>query len=396
MSYGEQLEIIEFDIGVQKKLKQTHQKPVPLAASPTVFQRLPNSPSKTKLAKTSVDCISLDEAEEHIRRKLARKLPSLKGFNTPEGVSFAPIDGGKDMMQSRAQLQKVRMPRELREEEYDRAALQSSKRQIHTLHAGEPVTGKVMRYGNRTHKFDGSKLVVAPDHKNAKQIVVDVVPIWGDPDIFISLNEIPDEKQHTWYSASTGADRIVITPIDPNFGAGVYFIGVFSPNGDAEYSLSVSVEPFTDDERRIRRLAQSWKLFEHIQTKLLATKRLADSLRVGQSLSSWDHIRSAKVNSRQIRRAPKKSSFFKRPQTGESSRPNSRNGSRASTPNKGVQEQVDMEILLHMAKNRAESNPSPFLASVMDRERSCRSRIMLIDREAGSTKHADKMIQELK
>jgi hypothetical protein len=289
------------------------------------------------------------------------------------------------------------MPRELREEEYDRVALQSSKKLITPLYPGNaPVTGKVMRYGNRTHKFDGSKLAVSPDHKNAKQIVVDVVPIWGDPDIFISLNEIPDEKQHTWYSASTGADRIVITPIDPNFGAGVYFIGVFSPNGDAEYSLSVSVEPFTDDERRIRRLAQSWKLFEHIQTKLLATKRLADSLRVGQSLSSWEKISSAKVNSRQIQRAPKKSSFFKRPQTGESSRPHSRNSSRASTPNKGVQENVDMEILLQMAKSRAKDNASPFVAAVMDRERSCRSRIMMIDPEAGSAQRAYKMIQELK
>ena len=233
MSFGEEFETVELDIGAHKKWKPAHQKIVSMAASPTVFQKLPISPSKTSLAKTSVDCISLDEADEHIRRKLARKLPMLRGFNTPEGVAFAPVDGGKDVMQSRAQLQKVRMPRELREEEYDRAALQSSKRQIHTLHAGEPVTGKVMRYGNRTHKFDGSKLAVSPDHKNAKQIVVDVVPIWGDPDIFISLNEIPDEKQHTWYSASTGADRIVITPIDPNFGAGVYFIGVFSPNGDA-------------------------------------------------------------------------------------------------------------------------------------------------------------------
>jgi hypothetical protein len=400
MSFGEPFETIEIDIGAHKKPKQALQKPVSLAASlsPTVFQRLPNSPSKTNLAKTSVDCISLDEADENMRRKLVRKLPMLKGFKTPEGVSFAPIDGGKDMMQSRAQLQKVRMPRELREEEHDRAALQSSKKYIQPMHAGEtPVTGKVMRYGNRTYKFDASKLVVAPDHKNAKQIVVDVLPIWGDPDIFISLNEIPDEKQHTWYSASTGADRIVITPIDPNFGAGVYFIGVFSPNGDAEYSLSVSLEPFSDDERRIRRLAQSWKLFEHIQTKLMATQKFADSLKAGQSLSNWDHIRSSKVNSRHIRRAPKKSSFFKRPQTGESSRPNSRNGSsRGSTPVKGTQERVDMEILISLAKNRAVLNPSPFLASVMDRERSCRSRIMLIDRDAGSTKHADKMIQELK
>jgi hypothetical protein len=229
--------------------------------------------------------------------------------------------------------------------------------------------------------------------------VVEVIPISGDPDIFISLNSIPDEKQHTWYSAATGADRIMITPIDPDFGAGVYFIGVFSPNGDAEYLLSVALEPYVDDERRIRRLAQSWKLFEHIQTKLLATQKLAHSLKVGQSLASWEKINSTRVKPNDIRRAPKKSSFFKRrPQTSESSRPISpkSHGSRGSTPIKAVHEQLDMEILLQMAKSRAKESASPFVAAVMDRERSCRSRIMMIDPEAGSPQRTYKLIQELK
>ena len=400
MSFGEEFETVELDIGAHKKWKPAHQKIVSMAASPTVFQKLPISPSKTSLAKTSVDCISLDEADEHIRRKLARKLPMLRGFNTPEGVAYAPVDCGKDVMQSRAQLQKVRMPRDIREEEYDRAALQSSKKAISSLYAGNPpVTGKVMRYGNKSYKYDGQKLPTGPEHKNAKQIVVEVIPITGDPDIFISLNSIPDEKQHTWYSAATGADRIVITPIDPNFGAGVYFIGVFSPNGDAEYSLSVFLEPYVDEERRVRRLAQSWKLFEHIQTKLLATKKLACSLKVGQSLSSWEKINSLGVKPNEIRRAPKKSSFFrKRPQTSESSRPISpkSHGSRGSTPVRAVHEQLDMDILLQMTKCRAQENASPFVSAVMDRERSCRSRIMMIDPEAGSPKHAYKLIQEFK
>jgi hypothetical protein len=401
MSFGDEFETIELDIGAHKKWKPTHQKVVSLAASATVFQKLPISPSKTNLAKTSVDCISLDEADEHIRRKLARKLPMLKGFNTPEGVSYAPLDCGKDLMHSRMQLQKVRMPRELREEEYDRAALQSSKKLVNPLYAGNaPTIGKVNRYGNKTYKFDGQKLPTAPDHKNAKQIVVEVTPISGDPDIFISLNSIPDEKQHTWYSAATGADRIVITPIDPDFGAGVYFIGVFSPNGDAEYMLSVVLEPFVDDERRIRRLNQSWKLFEHIQNKLLATQKLAYSLKVGQSLSCWEKINSSRVKPNEIRHAPKKSSFFKakRPQTGDGSRPISpkSHGSRGSTPIKVVHEQLDMEILLGMAKSRARESASPFVAAVMDRERSCRSRIMMIDPDAGSPQHAYKLIQELK
>jgi hypothetical protein len=400
MSFGEEFETIELDIGAHKKWKPAHQKIVSMAASPTVFQKLPISPSKTSLAKTSVDCISLDEADEHIRRKLARKLPMLRGFNTPEGVAYAPVDCGKDVMQSRVQLQKVRMPREIREEEYDRAALQSSKKSIISLYAGNPpVTGKVMRYGNKTYKYDGQKLPTGPEHKNAKQIVVEVIPITGDPDIFISLNSVPDEKQHTWYSAATGADRIVITPIDPNFGAGVYFIGVFSPNGDAEYSLSVFLEPYVDEERRVRRLAQSWKLFEHIQTKLLATKKLARSLKVGQSLSSWEKINSLGVKPNEIRRAPKKSSFFrKRPQTSESSRPISpkSHGSRGSTPVRAVHEQLDMDILLQMTRCRAQESASPFVSAVMDRERSCRSRIMMIDPEAGSPKHAYKLIQEFK
>jgi hypothetical protein len=401
MSYGDEFETIELDIGAHKKWKPTNPKVVSLAASATVFQKLPISPSKTNLAKTSVDCISLDEADEHIRRKLARKLPMLKGFNTPEGVSYAPLDCGKDLQQSRMQLQKVRMPRELREEEYDRAALQSSKKLVSALYAGNaPITGKVNRYGNKTYKFDGQKLPTGPEHKNAKQIVVEVIPISGDPDIFISLNSIPDEKQHTWYSAATGADRIVITPIDPDFGAGVYFIGVFSPNGDAEYMLSVALEPFVDDERRLRRLNQSWKLFEHIQKKLLATQKLAYSLKVGQSLSCWEKINSSRVKPNEIRQAPKKSSFFKakRPQTGEGSRPISpkSHGSRGSTPIKVVHEQLDMEILLGIAKSRARENASPFVAAVMDRDRSCRSRIMMIDPESGSPQHACKLIQELK
>jgi hypothetical protein len=174
---------------------------------------------------------------------------------------------------------------------------------------------------------------------------------------------------------------------------------VFSPNGNAEFSLSVALEPFVDDERRIRRLAQSWKLFEHIQTKLLATQKLAHSLKIGQSLSTWDKINSSKLKPNEIHRAPKKSSFFrKRPQTGDGSRPISpkARGSRGSTPVKVTYEQHDMEVLMNMTKCRAKESSSPFVAAVMDRERSCRSRIMMIDPAAGSPKHAYKLIQEFK
>jgi len=113
----------------------------------------------------------------------------LKGFNTPEGVSYAPVDiwQRSDAEQS-ATSKSCPMPRELREEEYDRAKLQSSK-VVSSLYAGNaPVIGRVMRYGNKTYKFDGQKLPTGPDHKNVKQIVVEVTPITGDPDIFISLN----------------------------------------------------------------------------------------------------------------------------------------------------------------------------------------------------------------
>jgi hypothetical protein len=59
-------------------------------------------------------------------------------------------------------------------------------------------------------------------------------------------------------------------------------------------------------------------------------------------------------------------------------------------------EQHDMEVLMNMTKCRAKESSSPFVAAVMDRERSCRSRIMMIDPAAGSPKHAYKLIQEFK
>ena len=64
-------------------------------------------------------------------------------------------------------------------------------------------------------------------HKNMT-LRVSVNALTGDPDIFVcNRNTHPTQSQHTWKSASAGDDVVTITPDDPLFYPGAFFVGVY-------------------------------------------------------------------------------------------------------------------------------------------------------------------------
>ena len=85
--------------------------------------------------------------------------------------------------------------------------------------------GRAVRGGVKQFCMAYFKVLVP--HKNMT-LRVSVNALTGDPDIFVcNRNTHPTQSQHTWKSASAGDDVVTITPDDPLFYPGAFFVGVY-------------------------------------------------------------------------------------------------------------------------------------------------------------------------
>ncbi|CEL93364.1 unnamed protein product [Vitrella brassicaformis CCMP3155] len=95
------------------------------------------------------------------------------------------------------------------------------------LQNGATVSGQT-----RAHHYDRYKVYV-PEPVNRHETVqlqVSVVPISGDPDVFVSNASSPypdrDPHHHSWMGELEGGDQIVISSTSPSFSFGWLYIGI--------------------------------------------------------------------------------------------------------------------------------------------------------------------------
>lgn len=77
-------------------------------------------------------------------------------------------------------------------------------------------------------------------------LCIKVEALSGDPDLYVSREDgsgitHPTPVDCTWSSFGSGADKVEITPSDPHFGVGTYWISVYGGGGGEATSFTVSV-----------------------------------------------------------------------------------------------------------------------------------------------------------
>lgn len=82
------------------------------------------------------------------------------------------------------------------------------------------VLGEIAQYECAFYKLDPKAFMQDKLEKEGGEwsIEIEVQALTGDPDLIISVtSKYPTDKDFTWRSMGEGDDKIVITPIDPNY-----------------------------------------------------------------------------------------------------------------------------------------------------------------------------------
>jgi uncharacterized C2H2 Zn-finger protein len=83
--------------------------------------------------------------------------------------------------------------------------------------------------------------IVLPEFQNGS-FVIEIQTISGDADLYLSTKErYPSQKSFIWASQQKGSKRLVLSPDDPKFSPGRYFIGVHAFGGDAKFILTITL-----------------------------------------------------------------------------------------------------------------------------------------------------------
>ena len=99
------------------------------------------------------------------------------------------------------------------------------------LSEGKKAVGDLKPVAKKAHTQYAFYKITVPDRDVPVGLHVSVSTVFGDPDIFV-CNRMPNPMQqpheHTWSSMGAGDDQILISPDDPNFLPGAFYISVFS------------------------------------------------------------------------------------------------------------------------------------------------------------------------
>ena len=126
------------------------------------------------------------------------------------------------------------------------------------------VLGEIAQYECAFYKLDPKAFMQDKLEKEGGEwsIEIEVQALTGDPDLIISVtSKYPTDKDFTWRSMGEGDDKIVITPIDPNYptdGHGHWqtlFIAVPSVSAAAcRFHLFASANKWHNTEAEKRRV----------------------------------------------------------------------------------------------------------------------------------------------
>ena len=139
---------------------------------------------------------------------------------------------------------------------------------------GESVRGQVPKFGCayfQTYMYDSKA-----------QLTVTVEALSGDPDLFMSRNnQYPDQIHHTWSSVGVGTDALEVSPADPSFGLGQYYIAVYGGGAGMQSECSFVIHVST--KRQVRANQQKDRRHGTVGGNSAAAMRTAQAV---QSLTS--------------------------------------------------------------------------------------------------------------
>jgi hypothetical protein len=93
---------------------------------------------------------------------------------------------------------------------------------VSALVDGTPQTGLISQDG-AMHYYTFFKSAQTP----ASDLTISVTPIYGDPDLYVSTQDLPTVESYTWSSGQWGRDSLTISATDPDFCQDcMYLIGV--------------------------------------------------------------------------------------------------------------------------------------------------------------------------
>jgi hypothetical protein len=133
-----------------------------------------------------------------------------------------------------------------------------------TFYEKPPVLGEIAQYECAFFKLEPKAFMQEKIEKEGGRwcIAIEVQALAGDPDLIISCtSKYPTDKDFTWRSMGEGDDKIVITPIDPNYPGDdeghwqTLFIAVPSVSAAAcRFHLFATATKWSDTEYEKRRL----------------------------------------------------------------------------------------------------------------------------------------------
>lgn len=157
-------------------------------------------------------CQQLAEKESHqICKKAAlAKRTEHKGWESVPGKKYAPVQGNRDFMKLRDHLKNQHKKGFVEEAE---------ELSVEQLDLGAEVAGTI--------KYEIDKCFFVRMMRPTATLLITLVPTAGDPDLYVSTKTVATHKRYHWRSMlMTGQDQIEISPKDPNFVCGNYYITI--------------------------------------------------------------------------------------------------------------------------------------------------------------------------
>jgi hypothetical protein len=200
------------------------------------------------------------------------------GWESLPGKKYAPVQGNRDFMKLRERIKNERK-QGLLEEKVEVA--------IEQLTLGVEVSG--------TARYNVDMCYFVRMMQPTATLVITLVPANGDPDLYCSTKVVATHKKFIWRSMlMTGRDQIEITPKDPNFICGNYYITVCNRGLDtnpASYLLKAHVKSrILETLMADRHVLKSNRL--HMKQLKIATCEADDKVTLTSVASGWGKWRN--------------------------------------------------------------------------------------------------------
>jgi len=219
------------------------------------------------------------EAHQICKKVALPKRTENMGWESVAGKKYAPVQGTRDFVKLHDRIKNDIKTKSFVEEQVETA--------IEQLELGKEVSGTV--------KYNVDTCYFVRMMQPTATLVITLVPTEGDPDLYCSTKVIATHKKYVWRSMlMTGQDQIEITPKDPNFICGNYYITVCNRglnSRPASYLLTAHVKSrVLQTLRTNRQVLKSNRL--HMKQLKIAASEADEKVTLSSVASGWGKWRN--------------------------------------------------------------------------------------------------------